>query len=189
MALVLSVAAVIHAHGAVHKVGDSAGWTTIGSPDYKQWAVTKTFELGDVIRKSRSFWFPFTHTTCVAGFEYNPQFHNVMRVTHAMYRACNTTAPLATYTTGNDSITITTRGHHYFICGVNGHCQSGQRVDINVLPTTATPSSSPASSMAAPTLSSAQSPGPSSNTAASSMASIAQALLLAMAILFHVGFA
>ncbi|CAL1396802.1 unnamed protein product [Linum trigynum] len=172
MALVLSVAAVIHAHGAVHKVGDSAGWTTIGSPDYKQWAVTKTFELGDVIR-----------------FEYNPQFHNVMRVTHAMYRACNATAPLATYTTGNDSISITTRGHHYFICGVNGHCQSGQRVDINVLPTTATPSSSPASSMAAPTLSSAQSPGPSSNTAASSMASIAKALLLAMAILFHLGFA
>lgn len=68
----------------------------------------------------------------VSGFEYNAQFHNVMRVTHAMYKTCNTSAPMATYTTGNDSITITTRGHHFFFCGVPGHCQSGQKVDINV---------------------------------------------------------
>ncbi|CAL1411389.1 unnamed protein product [Linum trigynum] len=169
LALVLAMAVLHHAHGAVHKVRDSAGWTTIGSPDYKQWAVTKTFQLGDVIH-----------------FEYNPQFHNVMRMTHAMYRACNATSPSATYTTGNDSITITTRGHHYFICGFTGHCQSGQKVDINVLPTTTTAAGTPSSSpMAAPTLPSAQSPGPSPNTAASSMASIALAkvLLLALAIL------
>lgn len=55
-----------------------------------------------------------------------------MRVTHAMYKTCNTSAPLATYTTGNDSITITTRGHHFYFCGVPGHCQAGQKVDINV---------------------------------------------------------
>ncbi|KAB2009454.1 hypothetical protein ES319_D10G167500v1 [Gossypium barbadense] len=35
---------------AVYKVGDSAGWTTIGNIDYKQWAATKTFQVGDVIR-------------------------------------------------------------------------------------------------------------------------------------------
>jgi hypothetical protein len=39
-------------HGAVYKVGDSAGWTTIGNVDYRQWAATKTFEVGDIIRKS-----------------------------------------------------------------------------------------------------------------------------------------
>lgn len=55
-----------------------------------------------------------------------------MRVTHAMYKSCNSSTPLATYTTGNDSITITTRGHHFFFCGVPGHCQAGQKVDINV---------------------------------------------------------
>ncbi|KAJ6719201.1 hypothetical protein OIU79_006956 [Salix purpurea] len=103
-------------HAAVYKVGDSAGWTTSGTVDYKQWSATKTFQVGDVII-----------------FEYNAQFHNVMRVTHAMYRACNTSAPLATYTTGNDSITIKTRRHHFFFCGVPGHCQIGQKVDINVL--------------------------------------------------------
>ncbi|KAL0434239.1 UNVERIFIED_CONTAM: Mavicyanin [Sesamum latifolium] len=66
-------------------------------------------------------------------FEYNPQFHNVMQVTHAEYKACNASSPITTHTTGNDSITINTHGHHFFVCGVPGHCQAGQKVDINVL--------------------------------------------------------
>ncbi|GLT76821.1 hypothetical protein SLA2020_484580 [Shorea laevis] len=113
----------------VYKVGDSAGWTTIGNVDYKQWAATKTFKVGDIIR-----------------FEYSPQFHNVMRATHAMYRACNASAPLATFTTGNDSIIITTKGHHFFFCGVPGHCQAGQKVDINVPRTSVAAAPSPTTS-------------------------------------------
>jgi hypothetical protein len=35
----------------VYKVGDSAGWTASGNIDYKQWSATKTFQVGDVIRK------------------------------------------------------------------------------------------------------------------------------------------
>ncbi|KAJ6324022.1 hypothetical protein OIU76_011344 [Salix suchowensis] len=38
-------------HAAVYKVGDSAGWTTSGNVDYKQWSATKTFQVGDVISK------------------------------------------------------------------------------------------------------------------------------------------
>ncbi|KAL0348835.1 UNVERIFIED_CONTAM: Mavicyanin [Sesamum angustifolium] len=102
--------------GAVYKVGDSAGWTTIGNVDYNLWAATKTFQVNDIIV-----------------FEYNPQFHNVMQVTHAEFRACNASSPISTHTTGNDSITINTHGHHFFLCGVPGHCQAGQKVDINVL--------------------------------------------------------
>lgn len=56
-----------------------------------------------------------------------------MQVTHADYKACNASSPIATHTTGNDSITISTRGHHFFLCGVPGHCQAGQKVDINVI--------------------------------------------------------
>ncbi|KAG2727510.1 hypothetical protein I3760_01G160400 [Carya illinoinensis] len=116
--VVLMVMAVLHfSDAAVHKVGDSAGWTTIGNVDYKQWAAAKTFRVGDIII-----------------FKYNAQFHNVMRVTHAMYRTCNVSTPLDTFTTGNDSITITSKGHHFFFCGVPGHCQAGQKVDINVMP-------------------------------------------------------
>ncbi|KAJ9182086.1 hypothetical protein P3X46_006116 [Hevea brasiliensis] len=138
---------------AIYKVGDSAGWTTIGNIDYKGWAATKTFQVGDTIV-----------------FEYNPQFHNVMRVTHAMYRACNASAPLATYTTGNDSITIKTRGHHFFFCGVPGHCQAGQKVDIN-LPRNEedlapTPSASTSSTLS-PQVPAARVPGPSSSSAIS----------------------
>ncbi|XP_051128042.1 mavicyanin-like [Andrographis paniculata] len=102
-------------YGDIYKVGDTAGWTTIGNIDYKQWAKTKTFRLGDIIV-----------------FEYNPEFHNVMQVTHAQFRSCNASSPIATHTTGNDSITITTRRHHFFLCGVPGHCQAGQKLDINV---------------------------------------------------------
>ncbi|KAF9618818.1 hypothetical protein IFM89_002686 [Coptis chinensis] len=38
----------------VYKVGDSSGWTTTGNVDYKQWAASKTFNIGDTIGK-----FPF----------------------------------------------------------------------------------------------------------------------------------
>ncbi|KDP40154.1 hypothetical protein JCGZ_02152 [Jatropha curcas] len=139
----------------VYKVGDSAGWTTIGNVDYKQWAATKTFQVGDVIV-----------------FEYNSQFHNVMRVTHEMYKTCNASAPLATYTTGNDSITIKTRGHHFFFCGVPGHCQAGQKIDINVPRNDQEMSPSPSASASAsqpstlsPPVPAARVPGPSSNQA------------------------
>lgn len=87
-------------------------------------------------------------------FEYNPQFHNVMQVIHSEYKACNASSPISTHTTGNDSITITSHGHHFFVCGVPGHCQAGQKVDINVLrspslaPTeSGVPSSVPAASV------------------------------------------
>ncbi|KAL4296743.1 hypothetical protein GQ457_12G003260 [Hibiscus cannabinus] len=146
---VVVVAALLQlSYAAVYKVGDSGGWTSIGNLDYKQWAATKTFHVGDVIR-----------------FEYNAQFHNVMRVTHIMYKACNASAALATYTTGSDTINITTKGHHYFICGVPGHCQAGQKVDINVLresETSPTPSPSGLSAASASVrLAGAPAPSPS----------------------------
>ncbi|GAB2295164.1 hypothetical protein Dimus_029338 [Dionaea muscipula] len=118
LAAALAVVALLtppSTEASVYKVGDSVGWTTIGNFDYRQWAATKTFHVGDIIL-----------------FEYHPQFHNVMQVSHHAYRTCNASSPIATYTTGNDSITITKHGHHFFLCGVPGHCQSGQNVDINV---------------------------------------------------------
>ena len=67
----------------------------------------------------------------MAVFQYNAQFHNVMRVTHAMYKSCNASSPLATFTTGNDTINITNHDHHFFR-DVPGHCEAGQKLDINV---------------------------------------------------------
>ncbi|KAL0323588.1 UNVERIFIED_CONTAM: Mavicyanin [Sesamum angustifolium] len=87
--------------------------------------------------------------TLFSVFEYNPQFHNVMQVTHAEYKACNASSPITTHTTGNDSITINTHGHHFFVCGVPGHCQAGQKVDINVL-RSASPAPSPSGLLPSP---------------------------------------
>lgn len=47
--LMLAMALFRMIDAAVYKVGDSAGWTTIGNVDYKQWAATKTFQVGDTI--------------------------------------------------------------------------------------------------------------------------------------------
>ncbi|KAG4987322.1 hypothetical protein AAZX31_11G005300 [Glycine max] len=133
-------------NSAVHKVGDSAGWTIIGNIDYKKWAATKNFQVGDTII-----------------FEYNAKFHNVMRVTHGMYKSCNASSPLTRMSTGNDTIKITNYGHHLFLCGVPGHCQAGQKVDINVVKKVSAeaPTPSPISAMASPVP-----PAPSPNNGA-----------------------
>ncbi|KAJ1384342.1 Phytocyanin domain [Sesbania bispinosa] len=147
--LLMMVAALQVSYAAVHKVGDSSGWTTIGNIDYKKWATTKNFQIGDTII-----------------FAYNAQFHNVMRVTHAMYKSCNASSPMTTFTSGNDSIKISNYGHHFFICGAPGHCQAGQKVDINVLNVSAaSPTKSP-SAVASP-VPPANTPAPSPNNAAS----------------------
>ncbi|OMO61196.1 Plastocyanin-like protein [Corchorus capsularis] len=175
------------AHAAVYKVGDSAGWTTIGNVDYKQWSATKSFQIGDVISNSLGFFHFFVlafRVQCFdnAVFEYNAQFHNVMQVTHPMYKACNATAPLATYTTGNDSITITRKGHHFFFCGVPGHCQAGQKVDINVLRTSETaPIPSPSEVSPPPSVPAVGVPAPSSNSGISLKASRGSFIKLALA--------
>ncbi|KAL3641996.1 hypothetical protein CASFOL_012811 [Castilleja foliolosa] len=115
LVLMMLVSLIKLSDGAVHNVGETAGWTIVGNVDYKNWAVSKTFHLGDTIV-----------------FNYKKEFHNVVRVTHAEYKSCNVSSPISTYNTGNDSITIDTMGHHFFVCGMPGHCQAGQKVDINV---------------------------------------------------------
>ncbi|KAJ0966298.1 hypothetical protein J5N97_027436 [Dioscorea zingiberensis] len=118
----------------VYKVGDSSGWTTIGNVNYTAWASSKNFQVGDTIV-----------------FEYNKQFHNVIEVSKADYQTCTAASPLATFTTGNDSISIKKTGHLYFICGFPGHCGAGQKVDIRVLKLSS--SASPPTSLVAPSAS------------------------------------
>ncbi|XP_042418444.1 mavicyanin-like [Zingiber officinale] len=114
---------------AVYKVGDAAGWTILGSPNYTAWAVTKNIHLGDTIV-----------------FVYNKNFHNVLEVSKENYKACNAASPIATYTTGNDSVTLNRRGHHFFLCGVPGHCAAGQKVDIRIAKPHAVSAAAPAAS-------------------------------------------
>ncbi|KAL6338258.1 hypothetical protein AAG906_018525 [Vitis piasezkii] len=123
----------------VYHVGDSTGWT-IGKVNYTLWSQTKDFVVGDTII-----------------FEYSNQYHNVLQVTHDNFKSCNATAPIATYATGNDSITISRYGHFYYLCGIPGHCEAGQKVDIRVPHPPESPSPSPITS---PSPSPSPSPAP-----------------------------
>jgi hypothetical protein len=80
----------------------------------------------------------------VAVFTYNKQFHNVLAVSKADYKNCNASKPIATWSTGNDSVVLNTTGSHYFLCGFPGHCAAGQKVDIHIAASSAAPSAAPA---------------------------------------------
>lgn len=41
------------ASAAVYEVGDKAGWTIMGNPDYGAWAKNKKFHVNDVVGASR----------------------------------------------------------------------------------------------------------------------------------------
>ncbi|THU52224.1 hypothetical protein C4D60_Mb10t01740 [Musa balbisiana] len=83
------------------------------------------------------------------------------QVSKADYKGCNAASPIAAYTSGNDSITLKRRGHHFFICGVPGHCSAGQKkVDVRIAKLTA--------SSAAPSFSPAASPLPATSSGSNS---------------------
>ncbi|CAN6168499.1 unnamed protein product, partial [Urochloa humidicola] len=125
-ALAVTVLAGV-ASAAVYEVGDKIGWTIMGNPNYTAWAASKTFHKNDVVV-----------------FTYNKQFHNVMAVSKADYKNCDPSKPIATWSTGNDSVVLNTTGHHYFLCGFPGHCGIGQKVDIRVASSSAASSPAPA---------------------------------------------
>ncbi|KAK4425355.1 Mavicyanin [Sesamum alatum] len=100
---------------AHHTVGDALGWTAAGTVDYAEWASSNHFQTGDEL-----------------DFKYDPQFHNVMEVSSQDFKSCNSSSPILTFTTGHDSVELTSVGHHYYLCGIPGHCAAGQKVDIFV---------------------------------------------------------
>lgn len=52
-ALAVAVLAGV-ASAAVYEVGDKAGWTVMGNPNYAAWASSKKFRVNDVVGASRS---------------------------------------------------------------------------------------------------------------------------------------
>ncbi|KAI3983296.1 hypothetical protein MKX01_013363 [Papaver californicum] len=136
----------------VYKVGDNNGWTTQNMPDYKKWAASKAFKVGDSIV-----------------FEYDPKWHNVVQVSYENYKKCNASLPMKTFTSGKDTIPIKANGHLFYICGFSKHCEMGQKVDIRVVTrVTPTPPSAPSPSSSAPAPSpSVSAPAPSPSLAVS----------------------
>ncbi|KAH7281804.1 hypothetical protein KP509_36G063600 [Ceratopteris richardii] len=139
------------AHAATHRVGGSQGWDL--SVDYASWAAGQSFTVGDVL------FFPYTKTE-----------HDVVVVDKAGYAACSAEKPIASLNNGNDNITLSAAGTHYYICSVVGHCSGGMKLAVTVAagapspkPTavpTAVPSPSPS-----PSPSPFSSPAPGSSSA------------------------
>ncbi|XP_050374510.1 blue copper protein-like [Argentina anserina] len=111
--------------GAVHRVGGSEGWVV--PVNYNQWSSSEEFNVGDSLL-----------------FSYDEHLHNVVEVTEEGFKSCESTAPIAVYSSGSDTITLKRPGHYYFLCGAPSHCEYGQKVEVIVnLPTPETTVSSP----------------------------------------------
>ncbi|CAN1179627.1 Blue copper protein 1b [Linum perenne] len=95
-------------------VGDAKGW--IIRSDYQAWAKGKQFHVGDQLV-----------------FKYDKEDHNVMAVSESQYKDCNIpTDQSNALKTGNDIVTLNSKGKQYYICGESGHCAGGQKLAINV---------------------------------------------------------
>ncbi|CAL5062092.1 unnamed protein product [Urochloa decumbens] len=196
------------ASAAVYEVGGKIGWTVMGNPDYAGWAGNKTFHKNDVVDGGMPMSckvslvamlflpleMPITQSQsgyrCFHVFTYNKQYHNVMAVSKADYKNCVANKPIATWSTGNDSVVLNTTGHHYFICGFTGHCAAGQKVDIRVASSAASspaPAPAPSGGGSNPSGGATAAPSPHPNAApkallaVSSVAATVAASLLSLA--------
>ncbi|KAI8546434.1 hypothetical protein RHMOL_Rhmol07G0117000 [Rhododendron molle] len=95
-------------------VGDSAGWTNL-NVNYTEWAVGKTFFVGDTLV-----------------FKYIPLTHNVIEVPVPDYVNCTIPVGAKPLVTGEDKIQLQTTGNHSYICGFPNHCAQGMKLLITV---------------------------------------------------------
>ncbi|XP_044984313.1 basic blue protein-like [Hordeum vulgare subsp. vulgare] len=117
MAVVVAVATLLPAtaSAASYTVGDGSGWD-IGI-DYHAWASGKKFRVGDTLE--------FLYSLGEAE-------HNVVLVDAQSFAACTVPSNAPTLTTGDDTVSLTQAGQWFFICGIEGHCQDGMKLAVNV---------------------------------------------------------
>ncbi|KAI3439798.1 Phytocyanin domain-containing protein [Psidium guajava] len=126
---VLAALLIELAAAASHTVGGAnGGWDT--TTDVQTWASSQKFLVGDTLV-----------------FQYAPS-HDVTEVTKADYDSCRATSPIKTSTGGSSTVSLTSPGKRYFICGTPGHCAGGMKLEVDTLAATSSPS--PATSPATP---------------------------------------
>ncbi|KAF3444525.1 hypothetical protein FNV43_RR14217 [Rhamnella rubrinervis] len=99
------------------QVGGTKGWIVPPANDskiYNDWASENRFQPGDAIR-----------------FKYKKD--SVMEVTEEDYKKCNSTHPTFFSNTGNTVFRFDHPGLFYFVSGVSGHCDKGQKMIIKVM--------------------------------------------------------
>ncbi|XP_075477347.1 basic blue protein-like [Primulina tabacum] len=111
LAAVVMVLTAVFIHGGVaeaatYTVGDGGGWSFYVS----DWPKGKRFVAGDVLV-----------------FNYNPSYHNVVKVNGA---GCTAPAGAKVYQSGRDQIRLV-KGQNYFICSIPGHCEAQMKIAVN----------------------------------------------------------
>lgn len=65
-----------------------------------------------------------------AGFKYAND--SVLLVSHDDYKQCSTDTPLSRFSSGDTKFKLDRYGPLYFVSGVAGHCEAGQRMIVRV---------------------------------------------------------
>ncbi|KAM0850219.1 hypothetical protein ACQ4PT_053238 [Festuca glaucescens] len=134
---------------AVYSVGDVRGWALPsgnGTETYNHWAKKNRFQVGDVL-----------------DFKYVND--SVFLVNHDDYKMCSTASPVSRFTDGDTKFAFDRPGFFYFVSGVPGHCEAGQRMIVRVVAHSAlaaAPASPPSAgfgSASSPVVSAPASPG------------------------------
>ncbi|CAK7328199.1 unnamed protein product [Dovyalis caffra] len=102
-----------------YEIGGKEGWVVPPANDtriYNDWASENRFQVGDTVR-----------------FKYRKD--SVMEVSVEDYKKCNSSHPNFFSNTGNTVYHLNHTGPYYFISGVSGHCEKGQRMIIKVIST------------------------------------------------------
>ncbi|KAM0885644.1 hypothetical protein ACQ4PT_030213 [Festuca glaucescens] len=117
LAAVVAVAALLPAtaSAASYTVGDSSGWDL--GIDYGAWADGKKFRVGDTLE--------FLYSSGEGD-------HDVVVVDERSFASCSVPGNAPTFTSGDDKVSLTKAGKWFFICGVEGHCQGGMKLAVNV---------------------------------------------------------
>ncbi|KAK4757093.1 hypothetical protein SAY87_007220 [Trapa incisa] len=116
--LLVTVGAIIcHVGCFTFEVGGNDGWVVPPANDskvYNDWASENRFRVGDAIQ-----------------FRYRKD--SVMAITEAEYKKCNSTRPIFFSNTGDSVYRFNHSGSFYFISGVSGHCEKGQKMIVKVM--------------------------------------------------------
>ncbi|KAH7686674.1 Cupredoxins domain-containing protein [Dioscorea alata] len=166
-----------------HVVGNSTGWTIPPNATfYSDWAASQKIFVGDSLV-----------------FNFQTGTHNVIEVAKSDYDACTSKNKIGSaINTGPATVTISSAGQHFYICGVTGHCNAGQKLAITVTGSSTTAQApaqapgGPAPAGSTPTTTPPPSPesasGPSATKGSSSATSLASGFPMAVAFSLVFGF-
>ncbi|TKW17178.1 hypothetical protein SEVIR_5G349200v4 [Setaria viridis] len=123
LACLVAVSASSTASAFVFKAGGTGEWRVPAQPAganasnaYNSWAQRNRFRVGDAI-----------------AFTYQPGNDSVLLVDRKAYDACDTGAPMDTFTDGNTVFTFTHSGPFYFISGNKDNCNRDEKLIVVVM--------------------------------------------------------